>query len=368
MLKQTSKQTALVALALSLLAATPAIAAPKSIKATTTSTTVTSTTTVAPKTVLGYYTVYYTGDKGSYNSLSNFGNSMNAISTVTFSANSLGGIDGIAPSDGMTLASSKNIKSYAVIQNLTNGVFDGALAHNLLSSTALEQNVVNSAVALVKKYGYKGINIDFEDMQAADRPYYSKFVSDLSTALHNNGATLLLSTVAKTSDMPTAAWSGVYDYAALGAAADQVQIMTYDEHGPWGAPGSVAGMPWVTKVVQYATSVMPSSKVLIGLPAYGYDWNTTAGTGKAVTWKNMPNLITTTGATPKWDATTQSPYFTYTAAGDGSQHTVWYENSQSIQAKTKLVNLYNLGGVSMWRMGLEDASFWQAVQAGLTTP
>jgi spore germination protein YaaH len=141
--------------------------------------------------------------------------------------------------------------------------------------------------------------------------------------------------------------------------------MTYDEHGSWGEPGPVASYPWVESVIKYALTTMPSSKILLGLPAYGYDWNTTTNTGnKAVTWKSIPNLISTTGAVAQWDSVAQSPYFYYTDS-TGNNHTVWYENTQSITAKTKLVNTYNLGGIGMWRMGLEDVNFWTAVKSGL---
>lgn len=318
----------------------------------------------AAKTVLGYYTVYYSGDKNSYQSLSSYGSYLNQVSMMTFHATATGDISGTAATDGIQLAASKNVGAYAALTNETANGFDKDLAHTVLADPALRQKTVSNALNLVKANGFAGLNVDFENMLPTDRPLYTSFVNELSTAMKSNGKKLIVSMAAKTSDSPTSNWFGAFDYAAIGQAADQVQIMTYDENGPWGAPGSVAGYPWVESVVKYAVSQIPSTKILIGLPAYGYDWNTTAGTGKAVTWKGIPSLISTTGAVPKWDAVKRSPYFTYTAA-DGTAHTVWYENSQSITAKTKLAGRYNLGGVSVWRMGLEDESFWKAVQSGL---
>jgi spore germination protein len=319
---------------------------------------------VSAKTVLGYYTVYYSGDENSYHSLSLYRSYLNQISTMTFRATATGEITGTAPLDGLQLAASKKVKAYAALTNETASGFDKELAHAVLTDPAKRQKMVSQALALVKNNGYAGLNVDFENMYPTDRPYYTSFVQELATALHGSGLKLIVSAAAKASDSPTSNWFGAFDYAALGAAADQMQLMTYDENGPWAGPGSVAGCPWVESVIKYAVSQIPSTKILIGLPAYGYDWNTSAGTGKAVAWKAIPSLLQTTGAAPQWDATKQSPYFTYTAA-DGSSHTVWYENTASIQAKTKLVSLYNLGGVSAWRMGLEDETFWKAVQSAL---
>ena len=52
--------------------------------------------------------------------------------------------------------------------------------------------------------------------------------------------------------------------------------MTYDQNGSWWTtPGPVAGKEWMRRALQYAVSAVPSTKILMGLPAYGYDWNLT---------------------------------------------------------------------------------------------
>ncbi len=303
----------------------------------------------------------------SYNSLSQFtANYINQISTATYSVTSAGTISGSTPTEGVQLALSSNDQAFACLQNTLNGAFSSSLAHTVMTDSAVRSAFIQNTLNLLRTYGYTEANMDFEDMPAADRSAYNLLISDMAAALHSAGYKLIVSVPGKTSDSPTAAWSGTFEYAALGRAADAIQLMTYDQNGPWGAPGPVAGLPWVENVVKYAVSQIPSSKVMIGLPAYGYDWNTTTNTGhKAVMWKSIPNLIATTGAVPQYDSVQQSPWFTYTAAADGSKHTVWYENSTSIAAKSALVKKYALGGVSVWRLGMEDENFWKAVQTGM---
>jgi len=109
---------------------------------------------------------------------------------------------------------------------------------------------------------------------------------------------------------------------------------------------------------------VPAAKLSLGLPAYGYDWNLTAGTGDSIDWKDVPALIAGTHATPAWDAKSSSPYFHYTAT-DGAKHVVWYENARSIALKSGLVRSRNLMGVSVWVLGADNADFWKAVRAGL---
>ena len=43
---------------------------------------------------------------------------------------------------------------------------------------------------------------------------------------------------------------------------------------------------------------------------------------------------------------------------------VWYENDASIRTKAELVGQYDLGGWSMWALGKEDQSFWEAAVSG----
>jgi spore germination protein YaaH len=81
-------------------------------------------------------------------------------------------------------------------------------------------------------------------------------------------------------------------------------------------------------------------------------------------WTDVPALLAKPGAQMHWDATSSTPYVDYTST-DGHMHEAWYENPQSIQTKTALVKQLGLGGMSVWALGDEDLSFWQAAYAGL---
>ena len=49
--------------------------------------------------------------------------------------------------------------------------------------------------------------------------------------------------------------------------------MTYDEHGIWGEPGSVASTNWIKSSLQFSVKKIKANKVIMGIPAYGYDWD-----------------------------------------------------------------------------------------------
>ncbi|AVJ51013.1 minor tail protein [Microbacterium phage Pikmin] len=63
------------------------------------------------------------------------------------------------------------------------------------------------------------------------------------------------------------------DYELFGAYFDQVAIMTYDFAWSGSAPGPIAPRFWVQQVYDWATSVIPPEKILMGVPAYGQNWS-----------------------------------------------------------------------------------------------
>lgn len=310
------------------------------------------------KVVLGYYT----GDSASMASATSTSTPLNAVSMDVIDVNADGSLSGTLPTSLLNSDATQGKASYAVISNFGATDFDPALGHDAMVTN--EAITIQNIVTLAQTAKLTGINIDFEGIYDTDRDAYTSFVDKLATELHGVGATLVLSLPAKSSDDPSDTWSWPYDYAALGQSADVIQVMTYDENVPGEPPGPVAGIDWMKACLQYAATQIPTNKILMALPAYGYDWDVTAGTGVSVAWKDMPALLTSTNAVPQWDATTESAYIDYTDS-NGDAHEVWYETTEGIQDKAEFANSLDLLGVSMWALGLEDASFWTAVQAGL---
>jgi len=315
----------------------------------------TSSSTISKKLVLGYATYYYSGDSSSYNSMLSNTSTLDEIATDTYTTDSTGNISGLVPTNQITYANNNGIKAFAMITNN----FDGAIAKSLLESSQNRTNLINNIVNALKLNGYKGVNVDLEGVYYYDRSYLTTFMNELYTALHPQGFYVTIAVPAKTSDSPSASWSGAYDYSALPNYSDQIVLMTYDEHYPGGTPGAIASIGWVENVIKYAVTVIPSGKILLGTAAYGYDW--TSSSTKAYGITGIYNLALTTGSTIKWDSISQTPYFNYIDS-TGISHSVWFENAQSLNYKLDLVNSYNLSGIAIWRLGLENADYWTSIK------
>ena len=126
--------------------------------------------------------------------------------------------------------------------------------------------------------------------------------------------------------------------------------MTYEWGYTYGPPRAVSPINEVKKVLDYAVSVIPSEKILMGMPNYGYDWRLPYQPGTAA--RNISNagavaLAKKYGAEIQYDEKSQAPFFNYYDE-NGNEHVVWFDDARSTEARLKLVDEYNLGGVSYW--------------------
>jgi len=251
-------------------------------------------------------------------------------------------------------------KAYALVHNmnLTGTVgFDANLAHRVLSNPAIRANLVTNLVNLTTKDGWDGIAVDVEKTPPGDRNNFSAFVAELSKALKAKDKILNISIPAKFVDYPSDLWSGAYDYAAIGKSADQIILMTYDEHGLGTTQGPVASEGWVDRVIKYAVGKIAKEKIVMGLPVYSFDWGTNKPTmPDYLSYAQTVERAKKHGVEILTDPSAKVPQFSYTA--NGVRHEVFFENIGSLKIKMDYALKHKLHGVGIWRLGMEDPAIW----------
>lgn len=126
---------------------------------------------------------------------------------------------------------------------------------------------------------------------------------------------------------------------------------------------SVQPIEEVRKVLTYAVSEIPSQKILMGMPNYGYDWTLpyTRGTAaRSIGFIAATELAAQYNAEIHYDERTQTPYFNYTE--NGTRHVVWFDDPRSIDAKLKLIDEFDLAGASWWTVNRCYVPNWLIVQ------
>jgi len=156
---------------------------------------------------------------------------ISTVAAFSYEINWDGSVSGQAYQGLLKEAKAAGKPVLALVHNISaSGGFDRNLVQAVLSNPSLRQTAVVNIARTVRDNGYAGVNVDFEDVPTYNRDLYTAFVRELAAVLQKDGYQVTLSVPAKTWDDPNNAWSGAFDYQALGKIADAIMIMTYDEH------------------------------------------------------------------------------------------------------------------------------------------
>ncbi len=261
----------------------------------------------------------------------------------------------IPPDDEPLLALAKeySVAPFLLLSSITeSGNFSSERAKLLFTDQNLQYKVLSSLIGIMHEKGYRGMDIDFEYVDAENTADFLNFLRTAAEMLHENGFFLHVDLAPKTSaDQPGLLYEA-HDYAAIGEIADTVLLMTYEWGYTYGPPMAVAPFNQVERVVSYGLSEIPADKILLGVPNYGYDWTLPfeKGITKAVSIGNQyaVAIASDNGVPIQYDFTAQSPWFTYRR--EQRNHIVWFEDARSIDAKFSLLTRNNLLGVGYWNL------------------
>ena len=282
---------------------------------------------------------------------------------------------------------------FTIIPTITDGTSELVLSKLMANPTSRTQ-IVNAITDLIMINNYDGIDLDFEGFAFVDKnttwsatkPHWIAFVKELSGVLKSKNKLLSVSTPYLYD--PAGAQKGyfVYAWADIAPYIDRLRIMTYDFSVA--RPGPIGPLAWTERTIKYAVSIMPASKVYVGIPGYGRDWVTKVeGTcpvevakvvrvgAKAATFvlRDAAALAQSYGAIPVYNEAFGEVNFTYnkvysglTASGLATTCTatrnVWYQDARSFTSRMAFVSKYRLGGLAQWTFGMEDMAGAQAIR------
>lgn len=273
--------------------------------------------------------------------------------------------DIIAPPDERLIARALNssVMPLMVVTNINEGSFSTDVLSQILAVPASRERLITSIFAELERKGYYGVNLDMEYIAPEDKESYNAFLRELSERLHAEGYILITAVAPKyRADQPGILYES-HDYRVQGEAADYVIIMTYEWGYTYSAPMSVQPINEVRKVLTYATSEIPSEKILMGMPNYGYDWTLPYMRGTAASSIGFTAALETAvkhNSEILYDEASQTPYFYYTE--NGVRHVIWFDDAKSIDAKLRLAEEFDLAGVSYWTINRCFIPNWEIVQ------
>jgi len=276
--------------------------------------------------------------------------------------------------------------------------FDADDIAAFLNDEQAHLNFFNSLDSLLLAYPISGINIDIEysgENSQKLRPSLVQFMRELDEYLNTKYKHVSVSL-----DVYASAASdeqSIWDIKALNQYVDYIVVMAYDFHqrsseqaGPVAPLFSEDGK-WnkdINQNLKIFLEQMPREKILLGLPFYGYGWqtdssdpkaNTYKNTGFTVSYKKVKDLLNLSeggqasesawlGATQikkSFDNDALSPFITYQQ--DDELYTIYYEDPESIAYKLEYARQLDLAGIAIWALGYEDneRELWEVIANGI---
>jgi spore germination protein len=289
------------------------------------------------------------------------------LTPFTYGITPEGGLVELEDEELIAMARQSGVAPLMHLSTLTDdGVFSNELANLILNDLALQSKLIEAILNTILEKGYSGLDIDFEFVFPQDALAYAAFIRRLAQRLNPLGFPVIAALAPKTSaSQPGLLYEG-HNYREIGAAANEVLLMTYEWGYTYGPPMAVAPLPNVRQVVEYALTEIPAERIWLGIPNYGYDWPlpfiqgeskaTSISSPQAVSLAIQHNVVI------QYDTRAQAPFFRYTDA-QGVEHEVWFEDARSIAAKLALIQEYGLKGAGYWNLMRPFPQNWRVLNA-----
>lgn len=98
-----------------------------------------------------------------------------------------GSLEPIDDVPAINAAYSKNVVPMMSITNFTSTELGQNLAHVVLSSPEISENLITNIINVLREKDYRGVNIDFENVLPEDRELYNNFLQRTVDRLHPQG-------------------------------------------------------------------------------------------------------------------------------------------------------------------------------------
>ena len=301
------------------------------------------------------------------NEVRNTGPYLTYLALFSFEANRDGTLTAPTIEPLPTIATEANTSIAMVITNLEDYQFSSELARDIFQSEAVQNLLLDNIIQEARRIGnISDIHFDLERIPGDQRVAYNNFLRKAVERLHAEGFTVSTALAPKTRADQPGEWYEAHDYESHGEIVDFSLLMTYEWGYSGGPPMAVSPINEVEKVVNFALSVMPAEKIMLGQNLYGYDWTLPFVQGgeyaTAVSPQRAIELASRYNAVIQYDDTAQAPYFNYVDE-EGRSHVVWFEDARSIQAKFDMIKRLGLRGIGYWKLGLPFPQNWVLIDA-----
>lgn len=243
----------------------------------------------------------------------------------------------------------------AVVSNFNTDHWDGAAVRRLLSDMPAQQKLIYNLISITKKHGYKGINIDFEELNLENRDGFNAFMKNLYSQFHAEKLIVSQDISPENDD---------YSPEVLQHYNDYIVLMAYDQHSEDSNAGDISHQEWVEEKLDDICNKMDANKVILALACYGYDWPEKS-VGTPVTYETAMTLAVNYKSSVNFNPASANLNFNY-KDGSGINHNVYFTDAATNFNLIRKADDWGIAGIALWRLGSEDKRLWQFISKDLS--
>ncbi|WP_407425445.1 glycosyl hydrolase family 18 protein [Treponema sp.] len=237
--------------------------------------------------------------------------------------------------------------------HLVSSVDSKAQTHLLLDpNLPLRKKIIKQLVNECKDYD--GLQIDWELVMKEDDENFRSFLKQLKKKLKGKMLTVAIPARLRTYERDA------YDYAELSKIVDRIIVMAYDEHWSTSSPGPIASVEWCRKIADYAKTVIPSEKLVMGCHFYARAWNDETVGRKAYRMYKVDDIIKSNKVRNFKKSSDGDLSFTFDTK---TKVSVFYDTAESCAARCRMYAGMGIDKLSFWRVGQENPEFWKLIKS-----
>lgn len=232
---------------------------------------------------------------------------------------------------------------------------------------------------IIQQYNFTDLNLDLENVLPASPSAQQNFTAFVKTVKNSLSPNVTLTLDASPTDLIK---DRLINLKQVEPYIDYVVLMTYDYHfsgslvtgpvAPVGGAGAYSEFDTETGI-QKALAVIPESKIILGIPLYGYEWETITpnpraavvpGSGIVASNRRIENFLAQCAScSAQIETAAQEQYLIYLDQAINTYHQFFYPEAKATQAKINLANQYHLGGLAFWALGYDGPAILNPVAA-----
>ncbi|WP_265131462.1 polysaccharide deacetylase family protein [Chryseobacterium oranimense] len=259
--------------------------------------------------------------------------------------------------EGYKIIRRTGVAAMPILSNNSDREFRSEGLGKVLKDPVKRTVLIRKLAQQCQKFHFKGINIDFEDMNLDSDEYLIAFMKELSETFKQNKLSVTMDIMTDNDD---------YNIRKLNPYVDYFILMAYDEYAQDSDAGPVSSQKWIEAQTEKILKETSPEKIILGLGAYGYDWSTNKEDNTSVTYMQAITKASASKAAINFDDNTFNLNYSYTDSKNNT-HTVFFNDAASIFNTMRFSSEYPLAGTAVWRLGSEDSRIWNFYDKDLTS-